>query len=86
MTNVRECFVCSMLLARSERTTVEATPVAGRPTIVEVCVRCHSRVIAAGGVSVGEGSKAEVLRARPVQRRLFPAVSRKEGGGRGWRA
>lgn len=83
MGKVRECFVCSMLLARNERTTVEATPAAGRPTIVEVCVRCHARVMGVGVLVVDKGGVSYVARARPVQRQLFPGSSRMEARFRG---
>lgn len=73
MGKVRECFVCSMLLARLEQKRVEATASGGKPEEVEVCVRCHARVLGGGHRTFVKGRVGYVLRPRRVYRDLLGA-------------
>lgn len=83
MGNVRECFVCSMLLARLDRNLVEVYADGGKVTSAEVCGRCHFDVMGQSGMDVERGGTRYHVRFRPRQRDLFPAASHENGGGHG---
>jgi hypothetical protein len=80
MSKVRKCFLCSRLLARSERQVAEATTSGGGAAIVEVCDKCQSGIVAAGAIATSRGELTVVLRPQPVQAQLFPAASSKSTG------
>lgn len=83
MGTVRECFLCEMYLTQLERQTAEATISGGNPEVVEVCARCHAKIVVAGAVAIGGNEATVVLRAKFEQRDLFPAASRSVTGGGG---
>jgi hypothetical protein len=80
MSKVRKCFVCSRLLARSERQVAEATTRGVGAAIVEVCDKCQRGILRAGRIATCRKELTVVLRRLPVQRQLFPAASSKSTG------
>lgn len=79
MAKIRECFVCGMLLALSERQKVDVQPPDGPMRTAEVCARCWLKVHGAGRYEVTKREKLYVCRAAQAVMELFPPVSHSAG-------
>lgn len=84
MAKIRECFVCEMLLAVSERQMLDVQPPDGPRTKAEACARCWLKVHGRKTLVVVKAGKEFRCSAGRAQGDLFARGSA-AGGPRGGR-
>ena len=80
MGKVRQCFLCSRVLARSERRVAEAMTSGAGAAIVEVCDWCQRAIVRAGAIATSREERTVVLRPQPEQAQLFQGAWRQVSG------
>lgn len=81
MSKIRECFLCGIVLATSERQRVRVEHKGDKSRVAEVCRLCWWKVRAASSYRVAKNGKTYQVRVRDLQLPLWKRTARRVVGG-----